>query len=102
MSPLSDRAPRDNGDEGRSSECEEAKTTSPWPHKSEWLPRGRRARHVDTANVGTWETHEKMTMMVNCEPKKENAKRKLEADDFKISSKLLLGVRWTHSSVEAR
>ena len=54
MPPLSDRAPRDSGDTGRSSLLFQVKTTPPrqW---SEWLPRGQRARHVDTANVGTWE-----------------------------------------------
>ena len=50
ISPLSDRAPRDNGDAGRPSEYEEAQAISR-DQQVEWLPRSPRARHADTVNA---------------------------------------------------
>ena len=72
ISPLSDRAPRDNCDVGRPSQYEEAKAT-PSAHKH-LAPRGPRAWHVDIVVVGTWENLRGIAMMQNYAIKKDNFK----------------------------
>lgn len=59
-SPLSDRASKDNGEERRPSEYIEAKATQVLSSKL-LLLRSPRARHVNTENVGTWESQERVS-----------------------------------------
>jgi len=54
ISPLSGRAPRNNGDARRPSEYDEAKATLNISNDDQLL-RGPRAWHVNTVDVGTWE-----------------------------------------------
>jgi hypothetical protein len=90
MSPLSDRAPRNNGNARRLSEYYETKATLEFSNKL-WLLRGPRAWHADTEDVGTWENQEGYTRMQN---------NKIKKDNFKTSLMPSLVVRLIRSSEE--
>ena len=78
FSPLSDRAPRNNGNVRRPSQYAEAKATLGTNNRSQLL-RSPRAWHANKVNDGTWENLKGFERMQNYNIEKDHFKTSINA-----------------------